>query len=126
MIHASGYAAAHRLHAGSVITLARHDFRVVGIVSQPAATVPDLLIPIRVAQALSGFRGEITTVDVAVASAADLAAVTAKVKAQLPWADMVFAHPEFRVLVQDEAEVERLMVQCGVLTTRIAQLHAVV
>jgi putative ABC transport system permease protein len=84
----SGYAAAHRLHAGSVITLARHDFRVVGIVSQPAATVPDLLIPIRVAQALSGFRGEITTVDVAVASAADLAAVTAKVKAQLPWADV--------------------------------------
>jgi putative ABC transport system permease protein len=84
----AGYAAAHHLHTGSVITLVRHDFRVVGIVSQPAGTVPDLLIPIRVAQALSGFRGEITTVDVAVASAADLAAVTSKVKAQLPWADV--------------------------------------
>ena len=39
-----------------------------------------------VAQALSGFRGEITTVDVAVASAADLT-VTAQVKAHLPGAD---------------------------------------
>jgi putative ABC transport system permease protein len=84
----SGYAAAHHLHTGSVITLAHHDFRVVGIVSQPAGTVPDLLIPIRVAQALSGFRNEITTVDVAVASTADLAPVTAKIKAQWPWADV--------------------------------------
>jgi putative ABC transport system permease protein len=84
----SGYAAAHHLHTGSVITLAHHDFRVAGIVSQPAGTVPDLLIPIRIAQALSGFRDEITTVDVAVTSTADLAAVTAKVKAQWPWADV--------------------------------------
>jgi putative ABC transport system permease protein len=84
----SGYAAAHHLHTGSVITLARRDFRVAGIVSQPAGTVPDLLIPIRVAQALSGFRDEITTVDVAVARAADLAAVTARIKAHWPWADV--------------------------------------
>ena len=84
----SGYAAAHRLHAGSVIALARHDFRVVGIVSQPAGTVPDILIPLRVAQDLSGFRGEITTVDVAVASAADLGSVAGRVKEQLPWADV--------------------------------------
>jgi putative ABC transport system permease protein len=84
----AGYAAAHHLHTGSVITLAHHDFRVVGIVSQPAGTVPDILIPIRIAQALSGFRDEITTVDVAVASTADLGAVTAEVKAQLPWADV--------------------------------------
>jgi aminoglycoside 2'-N-acetyltransferase I len=27
-----------------------------------------------------------------------------EIVAQLPWADMVFAHPEFRVLVQDESE----------------------
>jgi putative ABC transport system permease protein len=84
----SGYAAAHHLHTGSVITLAHHDFRVVGIVSQPAGTVPDILIPIRVAQALSNVPGKITTVDVAVANTADLATVTAKVKAQLPWADV--------------------------------------
>jgi putative ABC transport system permease protein len=84
----SGYAAAHHLRTGSVTTLAHHDFRVVGIVSQPAGTVPDILIPIRVAQALSGFRDKITTVDVAVASTADLGAVTAKVRAQFPWADV--------------------------------------
>jgi putative ABC transport system permease protein len=84
----SGYAAAHHLHTGSVLTLAHHDFRVVGIVSQPAGTVPDLLIPIRVAEALSNAPGKITTVDVAVASTADLAAVTAKIKAQWPWADV--------------------------------------
>ena len=84
----SGYARSHHLHTGSVITLSHHDFRVVGIVSQPAGTVPDILIPIRTAQALSGFRDEITTVYVAVAGAADLGPVTAKVKAQLPWADV--------------------------------------
>jgi putative ABC transport system permease protein len=84
----SGYARARQLHVGSVITLANHDVRVVGIVSQPAGTVPDILIPIRIAQALSGFHDEITTVDVAVANAADLGAATTKVKAQLPWADV--------------------------------------
>ncbi len=84
----SGYARTHHLHVGSVITLAHHDFRVVGIVSQPAGTVPDLLIPIRVTQALSGFRDEITTVYVAVAGTADLGTVTARVKAQWPWADV--------------------------------------
>ena len=84
----SAYARAHHLHAGSVITLAHRDFRVAGIVGQPAGTVPDLLIPIRVAQALTGFRDEITAVDVAVAGPADLAAVTAKIKAQWPWADV--------------------------------------
>jgi putative ABC transport system permease protein len=84
----SGYARSHHLRTGSVITIAHHQFRVVGIVSQPAGTVPVILIPLRVAQALSGAPGKITTVDVAAASAADIGAVTAKVKARLPWADV--------------------------------------
>jgi putative ABC transport system permease protein len=84
----SDYARSHHLHSGSVITIAHHEFRVVGTVTEPAGTVPDILIPIRVAQSLSGAPGKITTVDVAVDSAADLATVTAKVKAHLPWADV--------------------------------------
>jgi putative ABC transport system permease protein len=84
----SGYAGTNHLHVGSVITMAGRHLRVVGIVSQPAGTAPDILIPLRIAQVLSKFRDEITTVDVAVASAADLAAVSAKVKARLPWADV--------------------------------------
>ncbi len=84
----SGYARANHLRTGLVITIAHHQLRVVGIVTEPGGTVPDILIPLRVAQALSNAPGKITTVDVAVDSAADLAAVTAKVKAQLPWADV--------------------------------------
>lgn len=84
----SGYARAHHLHTGSAITLAHHGFRVVGIVSQPAGTVPDILIPLRIAQALSGAPDKITTVYVTVASTAGLAAVTAKIKAHWPWADV--------------------------------------
>ena len=84
----SGYARTHHLHPGSVITLASHRVRVVGLVSQPPGTVPDILIPIRVAQALSHFADEITTVDVAVANTADLGPVTARIKARWPWADV--------------------------------------
>ena len=84
----AGYARAHHLHTGSVITLAHHEFRVAGIVSQPAGTVPDILIPLRAAQVLSGAPSKITTVYVQVASTADLGTVTAKIKARWPWADV--------------------------------------
>jgi putative ABC transport system permease protein len=99
----SGYAKANRLHVGSVITLAHHDVRVVGIFSspdvqiqnaanpeyiQPTGTVPDILIPLGAGQALADLPGEITTVYVAAASTADIGAVAAKIKAQLPWADV--------------------------------------
>jgi putative ABC transport system permease protein len=84
----SGCARAHHLHTGSVITLAHHEFRVAGIVSQPAGTVPDIFIPLRVAQALSGAPSKITTVYVKVASTADLGTVTAKIKAHWAWADV--------------------------------------
>jgi putative ABC transport system permease protein len=99
----SGYAKANRLHVGSVITLAHHDVRVVGIfsspdvqidnnansaVTQPAGSVPDILIPLGAGQALAALPDEITNVYVAVASTADIGAVAAKIKAQLPWADV--------------------------------------
>jgi putative ABC transport system permease protein len=99
----SGYATAQHLHVGSVITLAHHDVRVVGIFSspdvqgnlaggseflEPAGSVPNILIPLGTGQALADLRGEITTVYVAAASAADIGAVAVKIKAQLPWADV--------------------------------------
>jgi putative ABC transport system permease protein len=98
----SGYAAAHHLHVGSVIALAHHAVRVVGIFiaadaqgqeagteyTQPDASVPDILIPLGAGQALSGLRGEVTTVYVAVASAADVTAVAREISARLPWANV--------------------------------------
>ena len=51
---------------GSVISLARHDFRVVGIVEPARGHRTGPAHPDPLAQALSGFRGEITSVDVAV------------------------------------------------------------
>lgn len=84
----SGYAAAHHLHVGSVITLAWHDFRVVGIVSQPAGTRPDILIPLQTAQAVSGLHNQITSVYVKVDSTADIDTVANKIRAEQSWADV--------------------------------------
>jgi putative ABC transport system permease protein len=84
----SGYAKEHRLGPGSVITLAHHEFRVVGIVSQPAGAVPSILIPIQVAQEVAHLPGKITTVYVAASSATEVAAVAREIKPVLPWADV--------------------------------------
>lgn len=96
----SSYATAHHFHVGSVITLAYHKVRIVGIFSvgagsssaspllQPSGAVPHILIPLRTGQTLSGSHDKITTVYVATTNAADLGALTAKIKAQWPWANV--------------------------------------
>lgn len=84
----SSYAVAHHLRVGSVLTLAWHDFRVVGIVSQPSGTHPAILIPLQTAEAVSGLQNEITSVYVKVDSTADINTVAAKIQAQLSWADV--------------------------------------
>jgi putative ABC transport system permease protein len=84
----SGYAKKHHLSLGSVIILAHHTFRVVGVVSQPAGTVPSVLIPIQVAQEVAHLPGQITTVYVAASSASEVSAVAKEIKSVLPWADV--------------------------------------
>lgn len=87
----AGYARAHHLHPGSVITLHYKPFRVVGIVSQPAGTVPAVLIPLGPAQAASGLSGKLTEVYVKTKSTQDVGAVAAEIRRQLPWANATTA-----------------------------------
>src|SRR5215470_16531080 len=89
----SGYAAANRLAVGSTITIAGTDFVVAGIVRQPqGGGAADVYIPLERAQALAQqqykgsttFAGKVNTIYVAVANAADIPAVRARISQLLP------------------------------------------
>jgi putative ABC transport system permease protein len=86
----SGYAAANGLRAGSAITIDGVRFTVIGIVRQPTATSPDdVYIPLAHAQALVDARGsaeagEVNTIYVTAASAADIPAVQHEISRLLP------------------------------------------
>jgi putative ABC transport system permease protein len=91
----SGYAAVHRLTAGSAITIEFHQFTVIGLVSQPPASAADAYIPLARAQALArsspaspytGMTSQdmVTNIYVAAASATAIPAVQAEVAGLLP------------------------------------------
>jgi len=86
----SGYAAASGLRAGSAIAIDGVRFTVTGIVRQPTATSPDdVYIPLARAQALVDARGsaeagEVNTIYVTAASAADIPAVQHEISRLLP------------------------------------------
>jgi putative ABC transport system permease protein len=84
------YARSNNLKVGSTITIAKTAFRVVGIVNQPAAaSPPDVYIPLARAQALGtsngkSLKGDVNTIYVTAASAADISAVQKEVSRLLP------------------------------------------
>jgi putative ABC transport system permease protein len=86
------YARANDLKVGSDVTLARHTFKVIGIVSQPeASSPPQVYIPLAVADALgtqgpggASLKGYVNTIYVTVASSDDISAVQREIKAVLP------------------------------------------
>ena len=86
----AGYATAHHLRVRSTITIARARFTVIGITHQPAASNPtDTYVPLGRARALASYgklptAGKVTAIYVSAASAADIAAVHAKIAALLP------------------------------------------
>jgi putative ABC transport system permease protein len=85
----SGYATSKSLQAGSVLTIDQVKFTVIGIVRQAQATSPpDVYIPLARAQAMSLYagdlKGEVTTIYVAAASAADIPAVQHEIAKLLP------------------------------------------
>jgi putative ABC transport system permease protein len=86
----SGYAAAHRLYAGSAITIIGHRFTVIGIVAQPqGSNPPNVYIPLARAQALYAVSnhaaaGLIDTIYVATPTAADVPAVQDEIRKILP------------------------------------------
>ena len=89
----AGYAAAHHLRVGSTITIAKTQFNVIGIISQPAASNPtDVFIPLGRAQAIAAYgdlrtlAGKLTAIYVSAASASGVPAVHSKIAALLPGA----------------------------------------
>ena len=90
----SNYASAHKLKVGSVVTVAKIKFKIIGIVTQPqASSPPKVYIPLARAQALASdpatgksMKNEVNTVYVAAASAADIGAVQKEIRHLLPQA----------------------------------------
>jgi putative ABC transport system permease protein len=81
----SGYAAAHRLTVGSVITVVGKPFTVIGIVTQtPGTSPPDIYIPLARAQALAKLAGKVNIVYVEAASAAAVGTVSGEISRQMP------------------------------------------
>jgi len=81
----SNYAQAQNLKVGSNITVAGKTFSVIGIV-QPAQgeSSADVYIPLARAQALANMPGEVNTIYVSAASAADISGVSGEISRALP------------------------------------------
>jgi putative ABC transport system permease protein len=88
----AAYATSHDLKAGSTTTIAGTKFTVIGLVSQPeAGSPPNMYIPLARAQALAAtpgtgqpMTGQVDTVYVTAASAADIAVVQREIQHLLP------------------------------------------
>jgi putative ABC transport system permease protein len=93
----SGYATGNNLKAGSTITIDSVKFTVIGIVRQPqSSSPPDAYIPLKVAQALKtgplGVEtGDVNTIYVTAASAADIPVVQKEIAKLLPHATVTTA-----------------------------------
>ena len=90
----AAYATAHNLKTGSITSIGGVKFTVIGLVSQPeAGSPPNMYIPLARAQALATdpatgktMTGQVDTVYVTAASAADIAAVQHEIQHLLPTA----------------------------------------
>jgi ABC-type antimicrobial peptide transport system permease subunit len=81
----ANYAHQHKLPAGSHLTVGSASFTVIGTVAEPqGGSTTDAYIPLQRAQRLAGMNGQVNTIYVAAASAADITAVQQAIKAQLP------------------------------------------
>jgi putative ABC transport system permease protein len=88
----ANYATANKLQVGSDVTVAKHKFKVIGIVSQPqGSSPPQVYIPLAAAQALgiqgpsgANLKGYVNTIYVTATSTADISAVQKEIKALLP------------------------------------------
>jgi len=88
----SDYAKSEKLKTGSTITVAGKSFTVVGIVSAgEGVTDSDVYIPLARAQSLASMPGEVNTIYVSAASAANISAVSSEIARALPTATVTTA-----------------------------------
>jgi putative ABC transport system permease protein len=94
----SAYAKSDKLAVGSTVTLAKTNFKVIGIVSQPAASnPPQVYIPLDRAQALGtaagkSLKGDVNTIYVAANSAANITLVSKEISGTYPKATVTNAN----------------------------------
>jgi putative ABC transport system permease protein len=86
----SNYATSNKLKVGSTVTLAKTNFKIVGIVSQPAASSStDVYIPLERAQDLAtsggkSLKGYVNTIYVAADSTADVNSLSSSISRAIP------------------------------------------
>jgi ABC-type antimicrobial peptide transport system permease subunit len=86
----SNYAAQNKLKAGSTIAIGDSsgtttNFKVIGIVSEPAGDNPsDVYIPLAVAQKLTGMKNDVNTIYVAASSSSAISTVSGEISKALP------------------------------------------
>jgi putative ABC transport system permease protein len=81
----SNYAKSENLKTGSKITVAGKSFTVVGIVAAAqGVTDADVYIPLTRAQSLASMSGDVNTIYVSAASAADINAVSSEISKAMP------------------------------------------
>ncbi len=94
----SGYAKSAKLSVGSTVTVAKTSFKVIGIVSQSAASnPPEVYIPLERAQALGtadgkSLKGDVNTIYVAANSAANINLVSKEISGTYPKATVTNAN----------------------------------
>jgi putative ABC transport system permease protein len=95
----SDYATANKLKVGDDVTIAKHKFAIIGILTQPeAGNPPQVYIPLKVAQSVGtqgpggkDLKGYVNAIYVTTASSADVGAVQKEIKALLPTATVTTA-----------------------------------
>ena len=86
----ASYATQHKLKSGSTIAIGNKsgkatNFKVVGIVSEPAGDNPsDVYIPLAVAQNLAGLKNQVNTIYVAASNSSAIGAVSGEISKALP------------------------------------------
>jgi ABC-type lipoprotein release transport system permease subunit len=86
----SSYATQNKLSVGSTIAIGNSkgtttNFKVVGIVSEPAGDNPsDVYVPLGVAQGLAGLKNDVNTIYVAASNASAINTVSTEIKTALP------------------------------------------
>jgi putative ABC transport system permease protein len=126
----SSFAASNNLKVGSSLTIADASYTVIGVVSQPQVSNPtDIYIPLSRAQAMStqmgeSLRGEVNTIYVTAASAADISAVHAEISKALPDTQIATQSSLASEVTGSISSAERLATGLGRLVALLALIAA--
>jgi putative ABC transport system permease protein len=126
----SSFAASNNLKVGSSLTIATGSYTVIGIITQPQVSNPtDIYIPLGQAQALStetggSLRGEVNTIYVTAASAADISAVHAEITKVLPDTQIATQSSLASEVTGSIASAEKLASGLGTFVSALALIAA--